>query len=567
MRFASRLVLGTVMVVAITVLVLVATSELSLRTELEQGYAELLGREARLVRAELPADSLLWQATIQRLARASGNRITLIDRTGRVRTDSDIPPEQLASVENHLRRPEVQAALDTGAGSAERVSVTVGEPLLYVAVPGGPGVIRVAAGLGLVNRTVRGAQRSVLTAGILALLLGIALAWIAGQSIARPLTGIAGAARAIAAGNVPRFPRSGISDIDGLVQALRQMTTQLSERFEQLRREQAEMATLIDSMVEGVVAADARGRIITANGAARRMLGYEPDVPLPDLPQLFRIKAAREVVDQGLAGTAVVGRELELDGRTLLLNARPLPQGGVVLVLFDLSEMRRLEAVRRDFVANVSHELKTPLTSISGYTETLLTDRPPDDTARQFLGVILANARRMQRLVDSLLDLSRIESGRWQPHPAPQDAGAIARETWAALENRKRTRRIEFVVEPAEGGPVHSDPDALRQVLTNLLENAARHTPSGGRIAVTVAPEDGGTALSVSDSGAGIPRDHLPRIFERFYRADSSRSREQGGTGLGLAIVKHLVEAHGGRVGAESEVGVGTTITCWFPGA
>jgi two-component system phosphate regulon sensor histidine kinase PhoR len=438
--------------------------------------------------------------------------------------------------------------------------------MLYVAIPGGPGAIRVAADLSQVDEIVYRAERAVLGAALLALLVGGVLALVAGRSIARPLTGITAAARAIAAGSPPRFPRSGVPDIDALVQALRQMHRQLADRFDELRREQAETAALVESMVEGVIAADERGRIVTANPAARRLLGYDPLDPLPDLAELFRAKAAREVVDAALGGAAVQDREVELDGRSVLLNARPLPAGGAVLVMHDLTELRRLEAVRRDFVANVSHELKTPLTSISGYAETLLSLPPDPEMGRVFLGTILGNARRMQRLVDDLLDLSRIESGRWQPVRTEIDVAAAARESWTEVAARPEPHRMEFTVEVEPGAEkLCADLDAVRQVLTNLLENSLRHTPAGGAIACLARREGNGVAVSVRDNGAGITREHLPRIFERFYRADSSRSREEGGTGLGLAIVKHLVEAHGGRVAAESDLGRGTTVTCWFP--
>ena len=236
-------------------------------------------------------------------------------------------------------------------------------------------MIRVAADLAQVDDVVRRAQRAVAGAALLALLVGSVLALVAGRSIAQPLTAIAAAARAIAAGSPPRFPRSGIPDIDALVQALRQMHRQLADRFDELRREQAESAALVESMVEGVIAADGRGRIVTANPAARRLLGYGAGRGAARPPELFRVKAAREVVDAVLAGAAGAGPRAR-DGRPRVpVNARPLPAGGAVLVLHDLTEIRRLEAVRRDFVANVSHELKTPLTSISGYAETLLSDR------------------------------------------------------------------------------------------------------------------------------------------------------------------------------------------------
>jgi signal transduction histidine kinase len=319
-------------------------------------------------------------------------------------------------------------------------------------------------------------------------------------------------------------------------------------------------------MIEGVIAADARGRIVSVNGAARRLLGYPPDAALPPLPELFRARAAREAVTRVLGGEAVHDVPVESENRSALLNARPLRGGGAVLVLHELTEIRRLESVRRDLGANDSHELKTPLTSIAGYAETLLTDAPDPETTRRFLGTILGNAQRMQRLVDDLLDLSRIESGRWRPQAEPVNLAGAAQDAWSGLAARAAGRGVSLVVETEPGAmTVHADPQALSQILTNLFDNALRYAPDRSRIRCRAASEAGGAAVSVHDDGPGVPAEHLPRIFERFYRADPSRARAEGGTGLGLAIVKHLMEAHGGRVVATSEPGAGTTVTCWFP--
>ncbi|MCL6650559.1 MAG: hypothetical protein K6U89_19860 [Chloroflexi bacterium] len=308
--------------------------------------------------------------------------------------------------------------------------------------------------------------------------------------------------------------------------------------------------------------------------AARRLLWYGPTDALPSLPELFRAKAAREAVDAARRGQHVPDREVDLDGLIVSLNARPLPGGGVLVVLHDLTELKRLEAARRDFLVNVSHELKTPLTSVSGYAETLLAEETDAETRRRFLQIILDNARRMQQLVEDQLNLARIESGRWQPRPALVDVAAAAREAWAARAERGDAASVAFTVTADPGAErIWADPEAVRQILDNLLDNAVRYTPAGGRITCTSTVEDGVIAFTVSDTGSGIGGEHLPRIFERYYRADPARSREAGGgggrlgggTGLGMAIVKHLVEAHGGRVSAESELGRGTRIRCWFP--
>lgn len=573
MTFAKRLTAGISIVLLVTIIILVWFAERSLRRDLERDIAAALAREARLVRQAIPPDSLRWQDAVRQLSTADGHRITLIDDTGRVRADSDFPPGPLPPIENHRNRAEVREALAGRTGVAVRRSETVGRALMYVAVPGGSGepgegtgVVRVAASLAQVDATVRAAQRAVLGAAALALLVGLGLALATSASIAQPLTAIGSAARAIAAGSPPRFPHSGVPDIDALVNALRQMHRQLGERFDELRQEQAESAALVAAMTEGVIAADGRGRVITLNPAARQLLGYAPHESVPDLPELFRAKAARDIVDAVMTGVSIQSRELELDGRDLVVSACPLPAGGAVLVLHDLTEVRRLELVRRDFVDNVSHEFKTPLTSISGYTETLLDDRPDAETTRRFLEIILSNARRLQRMVDGLLDLARIEAGRWQPKPERVDLGPVAREVWASVAGCENVRQVSFDIDlDADAPTVTADPDALRQVLTNVIDNALRYTPPGGAIVCRAQVEGDGVRLGLSDTGAGIGREHLSRIFERFYRGDLSRSRGEGGTGLGLAIVKHLVEAHGGWVAADSELGVGTTVSCWFP--
>jgi signal transduction histidine kinase len=413
-----------------------------------------------------------------------------------------------------------------------------------------------------------GWPHSIVGAVTVALLVALALAWLAGRSIAGPLVALSQAAGAIAAGASPRFPRSGIPEVDTLVQALRSMHRDLADRFADVQREKAESTAIVDAMVEGVIASDARGRVVTANPAARRLLGYPGDGPLPDLPTLFRVKSAREAVDDVLAGIPVRDREIELDGQILSLNARPLPQSGAVLVLHDLTAIRRLEAVRRDFVANVSHELKTPLTSISGYAETLADPGLDAATRQRFTSTILTNARRMQRLVDDLLDLSRIESGRWTPRPEPIDVDAITTESWNSHESRAVARGVTLSREIApDAVRLVADPEAVHHILGNLFDNAIRHVAPGGRVILRSVREDGGITVSVIDNGSGIPAEHLPRIFERFYRVDPARSRDEGGTGLGLAIVKHMVEAHGGRVSAASAPREGTTVSSWFPDA
>jgi signal transduction histidine kinase len=343
------------------------------------------------------------------------------------------------------------------------------------------------------------------------------------------------------------------------------MHAELERRFEALKVEREESAMLIEAMADGVLAADTGGRVTAMNSAARLLLGYGSGATLPPLEQLFHEKRARDLVAEILKGEEVDQRELELSDRTLLASGRRLPDGGSLLVLRDVSQLRRLEAVRRDFVANVSHELKTPLTSIAGYAETLAQETPPGQP-RQFADTIVHNARRMQRLVDDLLDLSRIESGGWRPQPEDLDLGRVVEDSWETVAEAAQHRGVTLAASPdTTRQRVWADAEALHQVFTNLFENAIRHTPAGGRVTVTARRDGAAIGIDVRDTGSGIPAEHLPRIFERFYRVDPARSRDQGGTGLGLAIVKHLIEAHGGRVTAESSLGQGTTVRFSLP--
>lgn len=571
MKLATRLFVTTGLLAGVAVAVLTIAADRLLRGYLEDEIAHGLAREARLIATLLPADTARWPDFARDLGGRVGHRVTLIDPKGVVRGDTEFDRASLGNLENHLLRPEVQAALATGQGLATRLSASTNERRLYVALRGGPpglAVVRLSTTLAAVDAQVGAVQGAVALAGLAAVLGAGVLAWLLSREVARPLVELGTAARAIADGRPPRFPDSAVPEVAQHIVALRAMHEQLDERFQELVREREETTTLIETMSDGVLAADARGAIVTLNRAARRLLGYGAEDALPDFDGLFHEKAARDLVAALLEGGGgdAEPHELERAGRALLVAGRALPNGGALLVIRDVTELRRLEAVRRDFVANVSHELKTPLTSIAGYAETLASEGPGKDT-ESFARTILNNARRMQRLVDDLLDLSRIESGRWQPTPEQVDVAGLGGETWAAFADRARDRKVAFAGPPAGAPRATADPDALRQILTNLFDNALRHTPAGGRITLsaTPAPGDGGVTVAVADTGSGIAPEHLPRIFERFYRADPGRSRDEGGTGLGLAIVKHLVEAHGGRVEASSRVGHGTTIRLFFP--
>jgi len=402
---------------------------------------------------------------------------------------------------------------------------------------------------------------------LIAVLGTLILAYLFSRAVTRPVIELRDVARAIAAGDLDRRPSlSAPGEVGDLAVALHRMSEQLATRLHALEADDALMSALVESINEGVVAVSGRGAVVRMNESAREFLGVQSAVPFPAdrLPQEPAVRAA---LRDAMTSTGAEPREMSFGGRTLALTARPLPDGGAVLALLDLTTRRRLETIRRDFVANVSHELKTPLTVISGFAETLLDADISSEQRRQFVGTIQANVVRMQRIVDDLLDLARYESGGWAPNPVSVDLNAAAAEVLAVVQAEATRKKLELRASIADGAErATADPTALRQILQNLVENAVRYTPNGN---VTVFAERrvGGTLVGVRDSGVGIPREHLPRIFERFYRVDAGRSREVGGTGLGLAIVKHLAEAHGGSVRATSTVGSGTEIAVFFPDA
>jgi signal transduction histidine kinase len=494
---------------------------------------------------------------------ASGHRVTVLSAEGKVISDSDLSPGAVALIGSLRQKADVALALDSArVGNAGYEYA--GEQLLNVSVPAPIGVVRVSVPLGEPAPLAAGVRRDLLFAGALAFAVALILAFSFANSVSRPVIELRDVARSLAAGDLTRrTPLSAPGELGELSSAVNKLSEQLRGRELALHDEELFHSALFDTLHEGVVAVDLRRRVVRINDAARQLLDLRMDPPFStDL--LPRNRSLREALSDALAGRTTDQVELDVEERKLMLTARPL-RGGAILALFDITPIRRLEKVRRDFVANVSHELRTPLTIIGGFAETLQGEGLPDDKRREFAGLIRSSAARLQRLVDDLLDLSRIESGGWTPAPVLLDAGSIVRESIAQFADAARTKGITLTTNASgDAAPIYADPTALRQILSNLLENAIRHTRVGG-ISIIIAMEREATSLSVSDTGSGIPPEHIPRIFERFYRADAGRARDEGGTGLGLAIVRHLAEAHGGRVSATSSVGSGTTVSVIFP--
>ena len=567
MSLAQRLLLGSLALLLTLILAVVALSGDRMYPPLERLAQERLEREARLI-------ALDWTGADEPDALADtagavlGARVTLVLPDGRVVGDSDEPASQLAQLENHSSRPEIRGALDSGVGRSSRSSTSVGRRQLYVAVRAPLGVVRVSVDPADLNAIVRRAQWSVLTAGAIALVAAVALAMLFSRGISRPLVELRDVAQALARGDLSRRPAiAAPGEVGALAAAIHRMAEQLDSRLRALERDDLLLSATIESLSEGVIVVGAGRQVIRVNTAARRLLAV-PDKPPFSAERLPRERALRDALAAALAGDSPGELEVVVAGRTLMLLARSLQDGGAVLAVRDVTSERLLEATRRDFVANVSHELRTPLTVISGFAETLLEDDPDAAHRRQFAEAIQSSAQRMHRVVDDLLDLSRIESGGWKPAPVPLDASAIIGDTLLPYRQAADKKSITLDVEIApEAQSVYADATAVRQVVSNLVDNAIRHTGAGGRVTAFATAEDSGVWIGVRDTGMGISAAHLPRIFERFYRVDAARSRAGGGTGLGLAIVKHLTEAHGGRVSAESVPGSRTTIAAFFPSA
>ena len=564
MRLSQRLLGGFLLIILVLVALVVTSVERRVRERLlEQAAAGLL-REARLV-ATATTDPANPDSLADALGTTLGHRVTLIAGDGRVIGDSEFDGPALTQMENHRTRPEVVSAGLRDTGTAVRRSASAGDVEVYAAVRDGDGFARVSLAFATQSLIEAQLRRDIFSAAALAAIAALVLALLFSRSVTRPILELRDDARAIAGGDLRRRPSlSAPGEVGELASAFHRLAEQLTARVEALEADDALLRAVSDALNEGVVALDTRQQVQQINEGARRLLQVRDALPF-SADQLPRDRALREALADAMAGRSVDGVETRLAERVVTITARPLTGGGAVLALFDITPIRRLETVRRDFVANVSHELKTPLTVVSGFAETLQDESVSTEQRQQFLATILNNTQRMHRLVDDLLDLSRIESGGWRPAPILMDLAAVASETLSSFSEVAGHKGLDLKVEIDAGATTaRMDPTAIRQVLTNLVHNAIRHTARGS---VTIFAERSAdhVTFGVRDTGSGIAAEHLPRVFERFYRVDASRSRAEGGTGLGLAIVKHLVEAHGGTVTAESTVGSGTTFRVTIP--
>ena len=561
-----RVFLKLLLLIIVVVGVSTAALYLLTRRHWEQSFALELDQNLRdkvlmfAARANRENGTIPFQQLANEVAASARARATIIDRSGKVLADSEADSTEM---ENHATRPEFITAFQGGTGSNTRRSHTLGIDFRYVAAPTSFGAVRLAYPLSSMRAGLSNIDKELLETSAIALLFGLTVALIGAQSVSRRLRKMVVFAQEIAAGNLSaRLPETGSDEIAILAITLDKTAQQLEANFHKLESSRQQLETLLNSMHDAVIAVSARREVTWFNGAMKTLATSSLSVGMPLIravrdPDLLR--TISEVLEQRKAQT--VNLASVLPGRTFSMTSAPLPDGGVVCVLRDTTETARIERTRRDFIGNVSHELRTPLTSLLGYAETLL-DEPLDLRTREFLEIMRRNAQRMSRLTEDLLTLARVESGEDRLLQSPVAAQELLRDAQISFADLARNKGVTVEIVNSPDVQVLADRDAVHQVFANLIDNAIKYAAAGGKIQLGAKERESRVEFYVRDFGPGIASEHLPRLFERFYRVDKARSREAGGTGLGLAIVKHIVLNHGGEIGVSSELGHGSVF--WF---
>jgi two-component system phosphate regulon sensor histidine kinase PhoR len=554
--------------------------------------SELQAR-AQLVREQVVADigtksADALELLVRRLGAASGTRITLISAglpgavSGTVLADSDSVPAEMG---DHSDRPEFRQALLGRTGVSIRHSTTLDVEMMYVAVPviedgRVTSVVRAAIPLTRVNSALAELYWRIGLSAVVVAVIAALIGLLVSSRISRQMREIKDGAERLAGGDFAYklyVPRT--LEFAAVAESLNAMAEELDDKIGTLTRERNEREAVLASMVEGVLAVDADERIIALNAAAAGLAGVSPEeAEGHSVQEVLRNPDLQRVVAQTLSGHEPVEADIIMrvgaEERSLQANGTLLRAGdgeasaGAVVVLNDVTRLKRLEAVRRDFVANVSHELKTPVTSIKGFAETL-EDGALDDpeTARRFVGIIVGQADRLNSIIGDLLSLSTLEQREGESRLTLEETDIcdVLRVAVEVCEPKAQAKRIPISVACTTCVLTAVNPPLLEQAVVNLVDNAVKYSPEGSAVQVDLTEAQDEIVISVTDHGPGVPREHLPRLFERFYRVDKARSRDLGGTGLGLAIVKHIAQAHGGSVSVDSVVGLGSTFRIHLP--
>jgi two-component system phosphate regulon sensor histidine kinase PhoR len=578
--FRTRTFIAVFVSTSLALAVATGLVESSLRRYLRQEIERTLIGQARLTAALLSHSGPLADpdAEADEIGRRIGARVTFIAADGRVLGDSEVDAASIPMVENHSEREEVIKARQSGEGLASRRSHTTSIETLYAAaaVRDSPvAYARVALPLTAIEERIASVRRMALIGLAAGLAAALLLTFAVSALIGRRVRVVAETARRYQSGDFSRPARDfGTDELGVVANVLDHTARELGAQLTGMARERAHTDAILTGMAEGVLLVARNGHLVLTNPAARTMLRLPAETGDTHYVEMVRHPHVCRLVAAALAGESPAPVEVQLDAagpRTFVAHSVPVAAtrgGGAVLVLRDITDLRRADQVRRDFVANVSHELRTPLTAIRGYVEALQDSPGSPEQTRQFLEIIDRHSLRMERLVRDLLRLARLDAG--------QELLALSRcllydvlrtaehDLEAALGVRKQTVRMEI---HSGASQVLADPAKLSDVFRNLIENASNYSPEGGVIEIAAIRDGDHVRTTIADRGPGIPEADLPRIFERFYRVDRSRSRDPGGTGLGLSIVRHLVELQGGRVSAANRDGGGTVVEVALPAA
>jgi two-component system phosphate regulon sensor histidine kinase PhoR len=513
------------------------------------------------------------------MGRASNTRITVILPDGQVVADSDEEPQLM---KNHSDRPEIIEALEQGRGRSLRFSNTIGKKLMYVALPVRDGrknvaVIRTSLPVTAIDEQLSSIYTRILWGFLVVTIIAAVIALVISRRLSRPIEQITATAKSFASGQLDlRLPVHESGELADLALAMNEMARQLNDRINTITRQKNESQAILASMVEGVLAIDATGHIVSINKAAASLLDVETqDVVGRNVEEVVRNSDVQQFIADTLQGKEPAETDVFLHvngGRCFQMNGARLgadeANAGAVIVLNDITRMRRLEDIRRDFVANVSHELKTPITSIKGFVETLLEGTPKEpQQARRFLEIIAKHSDRLNAIIEDLLTLSRLEAESEQ-RKVSFESKKLRTVILGAVElSRIKAEEKQITVEVTcdESIKARINAPLLEQAVLNLIDNSVKYSDTGGKIEIDVASDNSEVSISIKDNGCGIDKKHLLRIFERFYVVDKGRSRKLGGTGLGLAIVKHICQVHGGSITVESTPGSGSTFTMHLP--
>ncbi|MFO7554898.1 MAG: ATP-binding protein [Desulfobacterales bacterium] len=551
---------------------------------LEQTAAVLLTR-ARLLENQIsqflgPLEAGVVDAMCKEIGVSSATRITVILPTGIVIGDSNEDP---AIMGNHALRPEVITARRDDVGKSIRFSTTLQERMMYVAIPVKDkeeiiAVIRAALPVTAIDQALKDIQIRFMLGGLFIALLAAGISLYVSQRISRPIEKLKKGADFFARGDLSyRMPGTDLVEIDSLIEALNQMAGQLEDRLNTIVRQKNELEAVLSSMAEGVIAVDMEEKIISINKAAARIFEVLPEHLLNrSIPEVIRNPELQKFIHRALFSKENLEEDIILyqrGERILYVHNTPLedPDGqrrGILVVLNDVTHLRKLENMRKDFAANVSHEIKTPLTAIKGFVETLRTGEvtEPKETER-FLAIIEKHVDRLTAIIEDLMKLSKIEQQdeKSEIHLEESSVKSVILSAIQTCREKAKAKNITIDLVCPEDISFQIDSRLMEQAMVNLLDNAINYSSEKSDIQILASLKDKELKISVQDHGIGIPREHLSRLFERFYRVDKARSRNLGGTGLGLAIVKHIAHAHGGRVSVESTPGKGSTFSLHLP--